>query len=77
MRKAEFLVHRARGIKYLNGSRTSFVLSRKMHCNDNKADIVSIKNREGEMVYDLLKINREFKLFYQLQYSSEATFTKK
>ena len=28
------------------------------------------------MVYDPLKINHEFKLFYELLYSSEATFTK-
>ena len=28
------------------------------------------------MVYDPLKINHEFKLFYQLLYTSEATFTK-
>lgn len=39
MPRAEFLVHRAREIKYLNGNRTSSVLSRKIHCNDKKADL--------------------------------------
>lgn len=43
MPRAEFLVHRAREIKYLNGNRTSSVLSRKIHCNDKKADLSPLK----------------------------------
>ena len=76
MRRAEFLVHRARETQYLNGTRPSFVLLRKIHCNDKKADIVPIQNREGEVIYDTLEINHEFKLFYQQLYSSEVTFSK-
>ena len=68
---------RARETKYLNGSRPSFVLSMKIHCSDKRSRQQDIKNRELWSVYDPLKINQEFKLFYQLLYSSEAAFTKK
>lgn len=75
-RKAEFLVHRVRQTEYLNGNIPSYVLARKIHSNDQKADIVSIKNKDGALVYDPIIINQEFQIFYQQLYSSEARFTK-
>lgn len=75
-RKAEFLEHRVRQTEYLNGNNPSFVLNMKMQNNDQRADIIAIKIKEGVVVNDPAKINYEFKHFYQHLYSSEAQFTK-
>ena len=75
--KTEFIMHRTRQNHYMNSARPSRLLELKLRANNQLANISAIRNEEGTLTSDPVKINHTFKGFFPKLYTSEVDYDEK
>uniref|UniRef100_A0A669DGZ9 Reverse transcriptase domain-containing protein n=1 Tax=Oreochromis niloticus TaxID=8128 RepID=A0A669DGZ9_ORENI len=75
-KKTKFLVQRLRLQNYEHGNKSGQFLANQLKINKEKTTICAVKDLSGNTIYDLKKINKIFRDFYETLYTPQINPSK-